>query len=381
MSLYDASTHTEKRSAAPSGAAMAHSHFSTRDHAPEQQLLAWRNRVGHIVDVPPTDTQLANGFSGEIDRYCVGGLVFTDARTDAMVLERSVARISVDKARDYVFHVVTQGETGNVTGMHRKRSASGTGSGILAFDLDQPFHVERPACRILSLFVPKAAVEAEFPDAESMHGRVVSHDSPLTRAILHQVVALNRELATMNSTEATGALEACSQLLVAAFRKQSRLSDGARAAARVLMLSQVRRYVEANLHLQELSPSSVVEALQLPRATLYRGFEDKGGLGAYIRNRRLREAAADLVKYPHLQVIDIAYGLGFKSASDFTRAFRRAYGMSPQDMRAQAFELQRTRDHWVHPADSDRLDHLDHSGHPGRRASSIPSMQNARSGK
>jgi AraC-like DNA-binding protein len=372
MSVHDASTFTEKRNAAPSSAAVAHGHFSTHDKAPGEQLLAWRDRVGHIVDVPPTNTQRVNGFLGEIDRYSVGGLIFTDARTDAMVLERSVARISVDKARDYVFHVVTEGETGNVTGMHRKRSAAGTGPGILAFDLDQPFHVERPACRVLSLFVPKAVVESEFPDAESVHGRVVGRDSPLTRAIFHQLVELNRELATMNANEADGALQACSQLLVAAFRNQGRLSDGARAAARALMLNQVRRYVEANLHQQELSPSGVVEALQLRRATLYRGFEHEGGLGAYIRNRRLREAAADLVKYPQLQVIDIAYGLGFKSASDFTRAFRRAYGMSPQDMRAQAFELQRTRDQWVH---------LDHPDHSGRLASSVPSVQNARSGK
>ena len=86
---------------------------------------------------------------------------------------------------------------------------------------------------------------------------------------------------------------------------------------------------------------SVVDALQLKRATIYRWFEHEGGLGAYIRNRRLREAADELVRFPHLQVIDIAYGLGFHSASDFTRAFRRAYGMSPQDARARAFELQR----------------------------------------
>jgi AraC-like DNA-binding protein len=353
MPLYDATNLTQGRDAAPPGVALTHGRFSTRDRAPEQQLLAWRNRVGHIVDVPPTNTQLATGFSGQIDRYCVNGLVFTDARTDAMALERSVARISVDRVRDYVFHVVTHGEAGNVTGMHKKRSDAGAGRGILAFDLDQPFHVERPACRVLSLFVPKAAVEAEFPDAESVHGRLIGHDSPLARTIFHQVVALNRELATMDAQEAAGALQACSRLLVAAFRQQSRLSEGARAAARVLMLSEVRRYVEANLHRPELTPSSVVEALQLGRATLYRGFEHAGGLGAYIRNRRLREAAADLVKYPQLQVIDIAYGLGFKSASDFTRAFRRAYGMSPQDMRAQAFELRRARGHSAHPSESD----------------------------
>ena len=33
---------------------------------------------------------------------------------------------------------------------------------------------------------------------------------------------------------------------------------------------------------------------------------------------------------------EIAYGLCFSSASDFIRAFRRFYGMTPQDFRMQA---------------------------------------------
>jgi AraC-like DNA-binding protein len=87
----------------------------------------------------------------------------------------------------------------------------------------------------------------------------------------------------------------------------------------------------------------VVQTLQLKRATIYRWFEHEGGLGAYIRNRRLREAADELVRYPHVQVAEIAFGLGFQSASDFTRAFRRAFDMSPQDMRARALDLQHLR--------------------------------------
>jgi AraC-like DNA-binding protein len=35
-----------------------------------------------------------------------------------------------------------------------------------------------------------------------------------------------------------------------------------------------------------------------------------------------------------MMVTDVAYAVGFKSASDFTRAFRRAYGMAPAGVRA-----------------------------------------------
>jgi AraC-like DNA-binding protein len=321
-------------------ARIVRSSFSTYASEVDQQLLAWRDRVGHVVDVLPSKAQIAGGFSGRIDRYAVGELVFTDSETDAMSLERSVARVSTDVRRDYVFHIFVQGEVDTGVSMRKKRSALNSVQGIVVFDMDQPFRVQRSACQVLTMFVPRATVEATFPDADSIHGRVLEHGAPLTQLATNHALALSRDLAAMSAAQAAREMEAGAQLLLAAFRKQARLSGDARAAVQAAVMSQVRRYVEANLNQPELSPSSVVDALQLKRATIYRWFEHEGGLGAYIRNRRLREAADELVRFPHLQVIDIAYGLGFNSASDFTRAFRRAYGMSPQDARARALVLQ-----------------------------------------
>jgi AraC-like DNA-binding protein len=48
---------------------------------------------------------------------------------------------------------------------------------------------------------------------------------------------------------------------------------------------------------------------------------------------RLRAAANKLVAWPGVPVMDIAYAHGFSTASDFTRAFRHAYGLAPQDIR------------------------------------------------
>jgi AraC-like DNA-binding protein len=327
--------------AAVPDAGLVRSSFSTYASEADQQLLAWRERVGHVVDILPSKAQIAGGFSGRIDRYAVGDLVFTDSVTDALSLERSVARVSADMRRDYVFHIFAQGEVDAAMGMHKKRSAPNSVQGIVVFDMDQPFRIERSACHVLTMFVPRAVVEAAFPDVDSIHGRVVEHGEPLTQLVTNHALALSRDLPGMGVAQAERELDAGAQLLLAAFRKQARLTGDARAAVKAAVMSQVRRYVEANLNQPDLSPSSVVDALQLKRATIYRWFEHEGGLGAYIRNRRLREAADELVRFPQLQVINIAYGLGFSSASDFTRAFRRAYGMSPQDARVRALELLR----------------------------------------
>jgi AraC-like DNA-binding protein len=74
---------------------------------------------------------------------------------------------------------------------------------------------------------------------------------------------------------------------------------------------------------------------------VYRLFEHEGGLAAYIRRRRLRMAADELVRFPHLEVQDIAAGLGFNDASSFTRAFRRAFDIAPSELHAYAPLLQR----------------------------------------
>jgi len=316
------------------------SSFSTRALATDKQLLAWRKRVGHVVDVPPSNKQIAAGFGANIDKYTVNGIIFTDSRTDAMRLERSVARVSTDSLRDYAFHVFLEGETGNVSGLHKKRSATGSAQGIIAFDLNQPFRVERPACRVLTMFVPRAIVDAGLPDGESIHGRIVLQGSPLAGLVLDHVTAISKEIPWLDPGAASDALTTGARLLVAAFRKESRLMGADRAALQAAVMGQVRRYVEANLHQGDMTPTGVVDALQLKRATIYRWFEHEGGLGAYIRHRRLRMAADELVRFPQLPVTAIAYGLGFKSASDFTRAFRRAFDVSPQDMRAHAFDLQ-----------------------------------------
>jgi AraC-like DNA-binding protein len=316
------------------------SSFSTRTLPADTQVLAWRKRVGHVVDVLPSQKQLTEGLGANIDFYSVNGMAFSDCRTDAMVITRSVARVSTDSRRDYVFHLFLEGEIGSVAGIRKKRSVADSTRGIIAFDLSQPFHVDRPACRVLSLFVPRAVVDAGLPDGESIHGRVLPQGTPLAGLVLDHITSVGREISKLDAVGASDALHSGAELLVAGFRNASRLTGADRAALQTAVMGQVRRFIEANLHQSDLTPSQVINALHLKRATIYRWFEHEGGLGAYIRNRRLRVAADELVRFPHLPVIEVAYGLGFKSASDFTRAFRRAFHMNPQDMRARALSLQ-----------------------------------------
>jgi len=110
-------------------------------------------------------------------------------------------------------------------------------------------------------------------------------------------------------------------------------SSSARAIRRNALLADIRKYIKERLDQDRLTPASIQAAFRLSRPTLYRLFETEGGLVEYIRNCRLQAAAAEMLHSPDCAIVDIAFGAGFNSASDFCRAFRRAYGMTPRHFR------------------------------------------------
>lgn len=319
----------------PSAFAPAHRHFSTCGIARTQQLVAWRDQTSSFLDVAVSHAQAADGFRATLDYYRVDGMTFLHACTDPTTQTRTVARISTDAMRDYVFHVLVGGGVETTTGLYPRRKAQQSRPGILALDMNQPMRMERE-CRsqVMALFLPRSLVESVLPDAESLHGRVIDYASPLARLFLGELEVLSRNVGAMSEAEVRVMMTTCAHLIVGAFAKQCGLSGNARAAVRAAVFGRVRRYVEHNLHEPGLSLESIIGASWLSRATLYRLFEHEGGLAAYIRNRRLREAAHELIEFPQAPVVEIAYGLGFRSAADFNHAFRRAYDMPPRDFRA-----------------------------------------------
>jgi AraC-like DNA-binding protein len=308
-------------------------HFDVCALPPHRRLLAWRERLGQIIDVVPPRAQPELHFRASIDRYDIGEFLFGDCYTDQITLDRSIARISQDNARSIVFHIFLEGGPESVVAHSARRQGRPCEVGILAVDLDQPLHVQRRACRHITLFVPGELLQEAFADPGALHGRVLAPQKPAVRLIVGRIAALAENIRHMSSDDARRNLCDVVHLIAAAFGEEAGLIGSKRAIARAAMFEDVRRFIRANLADCELSPEHVLESLGLPRQTVYRMFQHEGGLGAYIRHRRLQAAAKDLIRFPWIPVKDVGYSLGFNSASDFTRAFRRAYDMAPHEVR------------------------------------------------
>lgn len=316
------------------------SSFSVQGDA-RRSFLAWQERMSPVYDIQPPSKRPEETFKASLSRYTIDDLSLFDFLTGPNLAVRSLGRVSTESVRDITFSVFLEGPPAQFLGSRPGSDAPQASPpaqvpSILALDMDQPCTIRSFQGRILLLFVPRALVERSFPDAASLHGRWIHATTPLMRLLIDHLVALKRQIAGLSKAEAQRSFVTAVELLVAAFSHQAGLAGSARAAVRAAAYGQVRRHVEARLHDPDLSPESVLASLHLSRASVYRMFEHEGGLAAYIRNRRLRMAADELVRFPHLEVQDIASGLGFKDASSFTRAFRRAFDIAPRELHEYA---------------------------------------------
>ena len=87
----------------------------------------------------------------------------------------------------------------------------------------------------------------------------------------------------------------------------------------------------------DISAQDVADWVYLSPFLLQKGFSlmTGYGIGEYIRNRRLYQAALDL-KETDEKVIDIAFRYGYETPESFTKAFSRFHGATPSQVRSGA---------------------------------------------
>ena len=99
---------------------------------------------------------------------------------------------------------------------------------------------------------------------------------------------------------------------------------------------QLQQIVERNYDDLDFDYGKLCEELELSRSQVYRYFQDNdlGSPAAYLRQFRLEKAIVLLLE-TDLPIQEIAFDIGFKSASHFSVSFLEVYGLSPKMYRQQ----------------------------------------------
>ncbi|KUN76553.1 helix-turn-helix domain-containing protein [Streptomyces griseoruber] len=230
---------------------------------------------------------------------------------------------------------------------HAGRAEAYGPSDLWLSDTSRPYEVHAPAglgrqvIRGVGLDFPKALLPLPPAGIRHLLGRRLAAREGVGALLTGFLTGLEEQADALQPSDAPRLGTVLVDLLSAWFAQVLEAEETLPPETRERALTtRIRAFIRQNLHDPELTPPVIAAAHHISLSYLHRLFqEDTPGetVAASIRGQRLAGARRDLAD-PGLAatpVHTIATRWGLVRASDFTRAFRGAYGVSPTEFRAQ----------------------------------------------
>jgi AraC-like DNA-binding protein len=286
------------------------SRFDTRELPPAEALSIWNESINVIFDARASRS-VDEGFFATVDAALIGEVALGRLTGAAQEFDRSRYKIAQDGMDGYLLQFYLRGESASRADDDLPPAREGD---LYIIDMAQPVATRTSDHDQLTLVVPRRLLAPHLENPDGLHLHVASGALPLS------------------AQDAEAALKPMIDLAIMAIN-----SDGSKGAApqQPALFMSVRNYVEKHLLDPGLSLETIIAAFNISRRTAYRLFEPTGGFLTYLNRRRLQNAMR-MLRAPeaaNLQMSQIAGLHLFPSAQNFSRAFRREFGMSPREAR------------------------------------------------
>ncbi len=192
------------------------------------------------------------------------------------------------------------------------------------------------AAPMLTLSIPRAALERRLPGGASLHAAAWGAADPVGGMLAAHIRSVAKLAQEMTAEQARIAGEATLSLLASCLlpkAKPAARRDDPRLAP--MIRAQALAFIERNLSDPDLDAVEICRAIGVSRTALYELFASSGGVARHVRARRLDESMRRLraAAGPKERIAEIAYSLGFPSESTFSRSFRERFGCAPSEAR------------------------------------------------
>lgn len=307
-------------------------HIDIEPSMPEP-LSAARQIVGLMFDLDAPNAEIADSFEMTVTVYDLGQMQFSSCRSSASILRRSPALVALTRVNHFIvqfyrsgsFHVTLEGERVEVP------------PGCIAFfDLSRPCMIEADKVDNLSLTVPPEMLVPLVADPHGIHGLVLRPDSEANAALTMHLANLWERLPDMTPDKAQEEAQSLGAMLAAVIGVQANRRSKARAHLRKIQFGAICRWIDENLGNPSLGPADITRKFYITRPTLYRLFEQRGGIMKYILERRLEKVFHDLADQsrPPEKIGPIIERWGLRDHTSAGRAFRSYFGVTPRQVRS-----------------------------------------------
>lgn len=308
--------------------------FSVDDLPPGERYAAWKESASCIFDVDAVLEDQGPDFFASVEAQMFGQVMLARTSTVRQVWQRSPSRVAHDDMDHFMIQLYVEGDVAIDDGNESKLVPH---NNLVVFDLSQESSSRTSRFTNLSLIISRELIGKYLLEPEDQHLRTISAEDPLTTLLRDQMISLHRLGEFMTASQATEVSSSIVALAAACMNSSSHEVPGGFQAINRATLHKAKRMIEQNLHDPSLNATRAAMLAGVSRTRLYELFEPHGGVANHIRERRLRRAMSMLVdrEQSHLKIGAIALRCGFADESTFSRAFRKRYGTSPREARAE----------------------------------------------
>ena len=311
--------------------------FTTEHLRPRDQFEAWRDSVSVIFDAAPLPERGSeSGFWASVRAYHLGSLLVSQVEFDAQRFLRERGRVSADGLDHYLVQLYS---TGGLVGTADDHEVVLHAGDVQILDLSRPNVTQTKASGTVAIVVPRDTLRQALSTAADLHGLVLRGDGSTGGLLADYMRLLVARAGAVTTADAPFIARATTEMIAACFQVTAEMRARARTSIAAMILERIQRHIAAALRSPGLHPEALCSLFHISRTQLYRLFEPLGGVATYIQEQRLARAYAELSEpaQGHRRIYDIAFGWGFSSEAHFSRIFRRAFGMSPSEVRARAY--------------------------------------------
>ncbi|MEU8825794.1 helix-turn-helix domain-containing protein [Streptomyces sp. NPDC048636] len=308
--------------------------FRTGDVDPADRFDYWWDLMSKTLCLMDLNSERAAQFQAETRVLELGPVTVLPSIVAPMSWRRTPRLIRQSDPEYYHFSFPI---TGSVSVTQAGREAVHGPGEMHMVDTSQPFHCVTSRLHAVGLEVPRKVVPLRKEKADLLLTRRLPGDDGYGSLLAQLLGQLAKDTGPYGPADGPrlGSIivDLLSALLAHVLDRGTSLPLESRR--RTLSL-RIRAFIEENLDDPELSPRSIAEAHHISLSYLHRLFQhEEETLAAWIRRRRLERVRRDLAD-PALNdtpIYALAARCGFSCGSDFSRTFRRTYGVTPREFR------------------------------------------------
>lgn len=190
----------------------------------------------------------------------------------------------------------------------------------------------------VTMILPRARLAPLLPRSAALGQQLIRGDRLYGQVLRGLLLDLWRHAGELSLAETEPVIQAAATLVVGGVRPVRGSGADLAPIAHAATRAAIQRFLDRqDTTPDQLGVAALCRRYSVSRATLYRMFEPDGGLIHYVRERQLRRALGAVTSpaHRHLRIVDIALQYGFATESGFIRAFRRQFGITPGEARAE----------------------------------------------